>query len=336
MAKVLFYSSVKDLSDFESSLFYKIDIRILKDLGFIVEVTNKLSSFLKFRNYDIAFIYFYRKGFVAGLIARIFNKRVFFTGGIDDLAPSFASRKRLLIQRILFGLCYCISTRCLIVSKSDYSNIRAFWKLRKKISVVFHAIEVNDYNPDQEKHDIITTISWMGSIANVKRKGVDLLIKGFAIFRQKYPSFILYIIGKPGEGCKYLQQVAKECNLTDGVKFCGSVTDDEKISILSRSKYYGQISQFEGFGLSVLEAMASGCIVLHSGKGGLQETVGGYGVLIKNFNNPKDLAAKMVECELSNGYTQNLARNAFKRVQQHYDYSSRHSEFGRILIPNKY
>ena len=43
--RILFYSSVSDLSFFNTQKFYQIDINILKDLGFTVETTNKKCDF---------------------------------------------------------------------------------------------------------------------------------------------------------------------------------------------------------------------------------------------------------------------------------------------------
>jgi glycosyltransferase involved in cell wall biosynthesis len=329
--KVLFYSSVKDVSDFATSSFYSIDIKILSDLGFDVEVTNKISAYFKYSRYDIAFIYFYRMGFFAGLIARVLGKHVFFTGGIDNLAPDYASLTSLEVQRIFFALCYCVATTCIIVSASDLANIRLFWRAQKKLLVVPHAIVTTKFNPSLPKEDIITSICWMGSIANVRRKGVDKLIQGFAIFRQSYPSFLLYIVGRFGEGYNYLRQIAEKLGVYDSIVFCGSVSEEEKVGILAKSKYYGQLSQFEGFGMAAIEAMASGCIVVNSGRGGLKETVKGYGALVPDINNPEAIANTFIKCELAIKEYQHLAMKGCENVRSYFDYANRYSAFKAII-----
>ena len=73
--KVLFYSSVNDKKLFNTQYFYKTDIMLLKKLGYHVKTSNKISDFIYFWKYDIAFIYFYKYGFFAALIARLFLKK---------------------------------------------------------------------------------------------------------------------------------------------------------------------------------------------------------------------------------------------------------------------
>ena len=45
MKKILFYSSVSDVSFFYTQKFYKIDIDLLQELGFEVITTNKKKRF---------------------------------------------------------------------------------------------------------------------------------------------------------------------------------------------------------------------------------------------------------------------------------------------------
>lgn len=48
MKRILFYSSVRDLSSFVSQRFYVIDILLLKELGYDVIITNKIIDFIRF------------------------------------------------------------------------------------------------------------------------------------------------------------------------------------------------------------------------------------------------------------------------------------------------
>lgn len=53
MKRILFYSSVRDLSSFVSQRFYVIDILLLKELGYDVIITNKIIDFIRFYRYDV-------------------------------------------------------------------------------------------------------------------------------------------------------------------------------------------------------------------------------------------------------------------------------------------
>jgi glycosyltransferase involved in cell wall biosynthesis len=330
--RVLFYSSIRNEADFKTSLFYRIDISILTELGYTIRTTNRMRDFLTIWDYDIAFIYFYRLGLFVAILARLFGKKVYFTGGIDNLSFQFATRKAVFIQRILYVLCYFVSTKCIIVSQSDYNNILLFWRFNRKNELIPHAIHINNYLRSIPKQKIMTSICWMGSVQNIKRKGIDNLIRAFAIFSKHYPDYKLCLIGREGPGYDYLLQIVEDNNVENSIIFYGAASENEKIDILSKTKYYIQLSKFEGFGMAAIEAMASGCIVIHSGRGGLSETVGNTGVLIRDIDDPNNIAAIMLNCELKNKEYSHLANNAYERVANYYDYERRFAALKKILL----
>lgn len=285
--KILFYSSVETIELFDTQKFYKTDINILVDLGFDVYVTNRILDFLFFWKYNVAFIYFFRYGFFASVLARMFGKRVYFTGGIDDLDKSYATSRRYRIQKWFFRLCYLFSTKCIIVSKSDCKNVRKVFKgiLPSKIALSFHTIEVDDFLCDtqQIKGNDFTTIAWMGDDVNVIRKGVDLSLKLFSQLLTNYSEYKLskfIIIGRKGAGTTYLKSLCNELNICDKVVFTDEVDELTKINILKRSRYYLQLSKYEGFGIAAIEALAAQNIVINSGRGGLSDSIGKHGVLV--------------------------------------------------------
>ena len=59
MKRILFYSSVRDLSSFVSQRFYVIDILLLKELGYDVIITNKLIALFRFSRYDLSWFFFF-------------------------------------------------------------------------------------------------------------------------------------------------------------------------------------------------------------------------------------------------------------------------------------
>jgi glycosyltransferase involved in cell wall biosynthesis len=281
--RILFYSSVKEISLFYIQRFYAIDIFLLKENGYDVHVTNKIYSFLKFWKYNIAFIYFYRYGLFAGIIAKIFGKKVFYTGGIDSLDVSMTLPKKYRIQKIFFKCCRLTANNCIIVSHSDMDNIKKIYKntLPSKLSFSYHSIDIQKFNSTlQNKEKFFTTIVWMGEKGNTIRKGVDVAIKVFAFLTKKeeFKNYKFIIIGKKGSGTTYIENLCKELQVSDKVHFTGSISEDEKIDILKKSQFYFQLSIYEGFGIAALEALAAKNIVIHSGKGGLKDTIKDYGI----------------------------------------------------------
>lgn len=280
---ILFYSSVKDKNLFLCTGFYVTDIEILRGLNYIIKTSNNLFDFFKFWEYDIAFIYFYRYGTFGAIIARFFGKRVFFTGGIDALEFELHnSKKTYFVQKLFFVIGYWFSTKCIIVSHSDFNNVKAIIRGGRKLVYLPHVIDTENYRSDNRvKKNIFTTIVWMGSKGNVIRKGVDKAILLFKSFLKTHPDFKFYIIGAKGEGTEYLNDFILYNEIAEGkIIFTGSIAENEKIDLLKNSKYYFQLSKFEGFGIAALEALCSGAIVFHSGKGALKEVIGNFGVII--------------------------------------------------------
>jgi glycosyltransferase involved in cell wall biosynthesis len=333
--RILFYSSVSTVSLFETQKFYKTDIEILKNLNFDVAVTNKISHFLIFWRYDIAFIYFYRKGLVPAIISKAFGKKVYFTGGIDDLNATTTNDKNYFLQKVFFKLCNLFSNKSILVSYSDQANVREIYsgKLPENIGLSFHTINIESFSVSDLsiKECFFTTIVWMESIENVKRKGVNraLIIFKMLVEKNKYFNAKFYIIGKEGAGSIYLRLLCEELDICDKVVFTGSIDEILKIDLLRRSTYYFQLSTFEGFGIAALEALAAKNIVIHSARGGLRDTIKNYGVIL-NINEPLPKQLDSLDCELLN-FNNNKLHAAYEDINTCYSNISRQKYFEVIF-----
>ncbi|HEY1196830.1 glycosyltransferase [Flavobacterium sp.] len=333
--KVLFYSSVRNLESFQNQQFYQIDIELIKNLGCQLKLTNQIFDFLYFWKYDIAFIYFYRKGLIPAILSRFFLKKVYFTGGIDDLNRNTTLPKHYKIQKLFFKLCNYFSTKSILVSISDKANVEEIYnkKLPSNIGLSFHSINSKVFNvPDiSKKETFFTTIVWMESIGNVKRKGVDKALYVFKSLTEKniYCNAKFYIIGKTGEGTEFLKEICRDLNLSEKVIFTGSIDERLKIDLLKKSKYYFQLSTFEGFGLAALEALAAKNIIIHSAKGGLKETMKNYGVII-DINLPIVDQIETIYKQLLN-FNEDILSEAYRDVSDNYSNESRQKYFEKVF-----
>jgi glycosyltransferase involved in cell wall biosynthesis len=281
--KILFYSSVKDKKLFDIQRFYKIDIQLLEEAGFDVIPSNKIWESILFWRYQIAFIYFYKYGFFVAFFAKLLFKQVYFTGGIDDLDIEYASPRKYYVQKLFFKLCNIFATTCIIVSNADMQNIRKIYNddLPKNISFSEHTIDVDSFISKSRKKKQFATIAWMDAVDNVTRKGLDkaLFLFKFLTENVEFSEYQFIIIGKKGEGSKFLETLAEKLNIRHRIIFTDNISESEKIQILSESEYYFQLSRYEGFGIAAIEALASGDIVIHSAKGGLKDSMQNYGIV---------------------------------------------------------
>ena len=331
---VFFYSSVRTKKMFSIQSYYRNDICILRDLGSNVHLSNSIWAFLCFWKYDIAFLYFYRYSFFAALFAKLFRKKVYYTGGIDYLEKTFATVKQRLLQIIFFKLCNFLSDRNIIVSSTDWENVREIYcgKIPNKCSLSFHSIDYSKFEYTENfssKKKIISTIAWMVNLDNVFRKGVDKSILVFSDFIKVFPEYRLVIAGPAGIGSEYILKMIKQFGLENVVIYKGAISEDEKIELLKDSRCYLQLSKYEGFGIAAIEALAAGNQVIHSGNGGLKDALGVYGYKVDIENKEQVLNTLLNICE--HDIDVEFTKKGIKYVADNFSYNKRLSDFRKII-----
>ncbi len=113
-------------------------------------------------------------------------------------------------------------------------------------------IQVDSKSPLTSKH--IVTIGRYSF-----EKGYDLLLKSWAIVQKEIPDWHLDIYGM-GDAAGYKKQAAQLDIDLSRCHFYGSVSDVQQI--YKNSSIFALTSRFEGFGLVLVEAMASGVPVI--------------------------------------------------------------------------
>ncbi|WP_446622167.1 glycosyltransferase family 4 protein [Variovorax sp. LARHSF232] len=110
----------------------------------------------------------------------------------------------------------------------------------------------------------------------VSQKGCDLLIEACSRLRRP---FTLNIVGE-GDQRECLQAKVQQHGLADRVKFHGALHGEELARFMNRHRVMVVPSRgAEGFGVVVLEGLASGCHVIAADAGGLAEAVDEHGQL---------------------------------------------------------
>lgn len=151
-----------------------------------------------------------------------------------------------------------------------------------------------------------------------EKKGQDLLIEAAS----KLKGLIDVTFIGDGASMKFLQQFAKDQNVDDFVHFLGKQTQSYIAQQLHEYDLFVQPSRWEGFGLTVAEAMAAKIPVLVSeGQGPAEVTCGEkYGWLFKNGDS-EDLAMRIKQIMLDKDIVLNKAEAACHYVKDTYDVS---------------
>jgi mannosyltransferase len=139
-------------------------------------------------------------------------------------------------------------------------------------TVILHGIDVDLYRPPADRKAAFTESGLpgkycIGAFGRVRRqKGTDLLVEAMCRLLPRYPDFSAVVIGlvtvdnRPFfEGLK--QEVAA-AGLAKRVRFLGELPIEEVPVWYQRISIYVFASRVEGFGLTILEAMAAGDAVV--------------------------------------------------------------------------
>lgn len=285
--KVVLYSAVRDRNLFSRVGFYRNDIDALSLHGDEVLVVNSLLQ-LSCNKPKLFVGYFFSHSFFAALYCRIVGASVLLTGGADQISPVLVSGFRLFIRRTMAFLCILVSHRVLLPCLDDVRNFQklcfGIHSLERKIELVHHIVNVTSSQPIAYAaipgEFTAFTICWMGSVSNVKRKGVDKAIRLISLLRRVGVNARLDIAGTDGPGQRYLEDLVHELKLNQQISFLGPISEAEKNSMFLTRSIYLQLSLYEGFGVAAAEAFFSGMLVVHTNKGGLKDVIGSRGLVI--------------------------------------------------------
>jgi glycosyltransferase involved in cell wall biosynthesis len=107
----------------------------------------------------------------------------------------------------------------------------------------------------------------------VQRMGIDKLLEALVVVKQQVPDIWLAIAGK-GSQREVLEQQAQDLGLANHVRFLGYVSDgDLPICYQAADLTVVPSQSLEGFGLVLLESLASGTPVLSTPVGGMPEVL---------------------------------------------------------------
>ncbi len=200
--------------------------------------------------------------------------------------PELFSKSRRVFRRFAYDRA-ARRARAVIVP-SEFVRERALERLGidpARVHVIAHGVEHEAFRPSGEAREhflVYPARPW-------KHKNHARLLQAFVDLRREVPGLRLVLTG---EGLEELSP------LPDGVDVLGSVSHEELASLYRRAACLVFPSLYEGFGLPLLEAMASGCPVAASNRSAIPEVCGDAAVLF----DPEDVHA------IVNGVREALAR----------------------------
>ena len=154
----------------------------------------------------------------------------------------------------------------------------------EKVALIPNGIDLTLYKAPARRSDNKKqkTIFYVGRLE--QRKGVKHLIHAFKILTEADPEVSL-VIGGDGPDRAKLEALAADLGLHN-VSFLGYISEKEKIHYLRTSDMYCSPALYgESFGIVLLEAMATGTVVVAGDNPGYASVMNGLGAL--SLVNPK-------------------------------------------------
>jgi glycosyltransferase involved in cell wall biosynthesis len=135
----------------------------------------------------------------------------------------------------------------------------------------------------------------IGMVASLEgHKDQETLLKTMAVLKQQNIDARLHLVGS-GRKEAALKELAHQLGVNDTVKWVGNVSD-VRPQLLQMDVFAYSVTQQEGLGIALVEAMASGLPAVGADVGACQEVLewGKHGPLIKDCD-PKTWASALIE-----------------------------------------
>lgn len=185
--------------------------------------------------------------------------------------------KRLFIP--FESMTYRRASRIIAVSEATKAALIEHYRIpAAKITVIHNAVDTGRFHPlgiPKQPHSIL----YLGRID--KRKGIDFLIRSMPLVREQIPDVQLAVCGT-GACLEKMKRLVSRLGLQQNVTFYGFVPDEELNERYNLAQCVVVPSVFEGFGITVIEALAAGTRVVGTDSDGIREILqgGDYGRLV--------------------------------------------------------
>lgn len=242
----------------------------------ILKIVKKIEKYCKNEKIDVIIVH--HGGLSCNIIFLLLMNKLknvkfvrYLHGSFDDYTFGNDGNylKKILVKTIM-KKALNKSNLIIYISKEVKKSFERAFTIKTKSKIIYNGIPCNFFeNIPVRNFNKGITITYVGRLT--KAKGIDLLIDAFYKNYQQYDNIKMVITGA-GELEKELKEKVKKMNLKDLIEFTGR--KENVIPILDKTDIFIYPSIWEeGFGISVVEAMARGCIPITFNKGGLPEII---------------------------------------------------------------
>ena len=197
----------------------------------------------------------------------------------------------------------------------------------ERVTVVHNGFDASIWNSKAEVSRRKKHLVSVGSLRHVK--GHDVLIRAFAEVKRKHPEASMTIIGEGGKRKEYESLIAS-LGLDDHVHLTGWLSQEKVKEELDTASVFVFPSRSEGFGIALLEAMASGLPIIASRVGGIPEVVAGTDALLVPPDDPAVLASVLSD-KLSDKTWQKKSRRSSRQRAQEFSWEKATEKYKAVF-----
>ena len=231
-------------------------------------------------------------------------------GNLRNPILSFVTKKSLQWASIILPV-----SESLVYTENNYYSSKTLKfgynyhlsNIKTPYKVIHNGLNVLDWVRDNEIIRNKTSFVTVLGKGKIKIKGVDLIIE----VASRFPNSIFYLAG--------IENV-KGYNIPKNIICKGRLTPEELKVLFNQSQFYLQLSNTEGFGVALCEAMLCECIPLVSDVNFLPTIIGDSGFVLNKRNS--DMLVDLINMALNSDII-HLEQKARKRIKDNFSVNKR-------------
>ena len=260
-----------------------------------IKMRKKLKKHLEKNKYDIILCMAALSNILVAQVRKGIDAKVIGTEHVPYDGHSLKTKiKRRIFYKNLDAL--------VVLTQEDYDKNAKYFK---NVSIIYNSIpdtfKYENYNVESKK------ILAAGRLT--EGKGFDILIKCTREAFEKYPDWNLEILGE-GEKKKELENLIEKYNLSQNITIKDFIDNMEEV--MKEYSFFVMTSKYEGFGLVLVEAQATGLpVISFDCKSGPKEIINNNidGVLVK-AENENEMSKAIVSMIEDKEFRKKLSKNA--------------------------
>lgn len=285
--------------------------KFLHTIAAIIKICNEIKPDIVVTHHDVAqfkavlvYLHFFRSGIKTIAYAH--------ENGAD-IAKN-GNRIKSFLTKTINEIGFHCADGVIAISKSVQESIEGVFRIpEKKIKIIYNGTDTKKIHPRIRQNNIGTAkLLYVGRL--IEEKGVQTTIDALTML----PTSLKWTFDIVGDGPyrKTLERQVKKAGLVENIHFCGSCNNVPEI-LNNHDIFIHMPNWEEGFGITIIEAMAAGMVCICLKKGGIPEIIenGEDGILVNSKEDLIHTLEKMMS-EISGMDIYKISESAVKKAEK--------------------